>query len=275
MILEGNTRGFGAELARHLLNPRDNDHVTVHGVEGFVADDLFGAFAEAEAIAQATQCQKYLFSLSLNPPQDQPVSVDLFEATITEAEQELGLVGQPRAIVFHEKNGRRHAHVVWSRIDVASMTAINMPHYKRKLTRQAHQIYLKQGWDVPKGFERFEERDPLNTSRQEAQQAKRTGLDRAVLKAMFQGCWEQSDSGTTFTAALQSRGYVLARGTRRGVVAVDAEGKVWSLSRWCGVKPRELARKVGDLDRLPDVDAATALARGAPSSDRAPPDPAF
>ncbi len=23
MILEGNTRGYGAELARHLLNPRD------------------------------------------------------------------------------------------------------------------------------------------------------------------------------------------------------------------------------------------------------------
>ena len=33
MILEGNARGFGAELAVHLLNPRDNDHVTVHAVE--------------------------------------------------------------------------------------------------------------------------------------------------------------------------------------------------------------------------------------------------
>ena len=40
MILEGNERGFGAELAQHLLNPKDNDHVTLHAVEGFVADDL-------------------------------------------------------------------------------------------------------------------------------------------------------------------------------------------------------------------------------------------
>ena len=275
MILEGNTRGFGAELARHLLNPRDNDHVTVHGIDGFVADDLFGAFAEAEAIAQATQSQKYLFSLSLNQPQDQLVSVDLFEATIVGAEKQLGLVGQPRAIVFHEKNGRRHAHVVWSRIDVASMTAINMPHYKRKLTRQAHEIYLEQGWDVPKGFERFEERDPLNASRQEALQAKRAGRDRAALKAMFRECWEQSDSGAAFAAALHARGYVLARGTRRGVVAVDADGKVWSLSRWCGIKPRELARKVGDLEHLPDVETATKQARGMPLPDRATPDLAF
>ena len=275
MILEGNTRGFGAELARHLLNPRDNDHVSVHGIDGFVADDLFGAFAEVEAIAQATQCQKYLFSLSLNPPQDQSVSVDLFEVTIAEAEKQLGLVGQPRATVFHEKSGRRHAHVVWSRIHATSMTAVNMPHYKRKLTRQAHQIYLKQGWDVPKGFERFEERDLLNTSQQEAQQAKRAGQDRAALKAMFQECWTQSDSGPAFAAALLSHGYALARGARRGVVAVDADGKVWSLSRWCGVKPRELSRKVGDLTHLPDVEAATAQAREIPSQDRVVPDLAF
>ena len=68
MILEGNERGNGAELARHLMNARDNEHVTVHAVDGFIADDLFGAFAEAEAIAGATQCTNYLFSLSLNPP---------------------------------------------------------------------------------------------------------------------------------------------------------------------------------------------------------------
>lgn len=63
MILECNTRGYGAELARHLLNPVDNDHVSMHLLDGFIADDLAGAFAEAEAISQATQCQKYLFSL--------------------------------------------------------------------------------------------------------------------------------------------------------------------------------------------------------------------
>ena len=56
MIREGNKWGYGAELARHLLNRKDNGHVTIRLAEGFVADDLFGAFAEAEAINQATQC---------------------------------------------------------------------------------------------------------------------------------------------------------------------------------------------------------------------------
>ena len=152
MILEGFTRGYGAELARHLLNPVDNDHVSVHLLDGFIADDLAGAFAEAEAISQATQCQKYLFSLSLNPPLGASVSEAEFEAVVAQAEERLGLKGQPRAMVFHEKNGRRHAHVVWSRIDANEMKAINLPHFKRKLTALSREIFLEHGWEMPEGI---------------------------------------------------------------------------------------------------------------------------
>ncbi|MEM6901204.1 MAG: hypothetical protein AAF583_15720 [Pseudomonadota bacterium] len=148
MILEGNERGSGAELARHLLNPLDNDHVTVHAVEGFVSADLAGAFAEAEAIAQGTQCQKYLFSLSLNPPPGPTVPIEVFEEAIAKIEAKLGLACQPRAIVFHEKNGRRHAHCVWSRIDAGRMRAINLAHYKRKLGDISRTLYLSQNREM-------------------------------------------------------------------------------------------------------------------------------
>lgn len=67
-----------------------------------------------------------MFSLSLNPPGHETVSIDEFEAAIEATEVKLGLQGQPRAIVFHEKDGRRHARVVWSRIDAGKMKAINM-----------------------------------------------------------------------------------------------------------------------------------------------------
>lgn len=158
MILEANERGYGAELAPHLLNPRDNDHVTIHAIEGFVADDLHGALMEAEAISQATQCQKYLFSLSLNPPIGESVSVEAFEGAIAEVEKRLGLVGQPKAIIFHEKNGRRHAHCVWSRIDTTQMKAIQLSHYKRKLFDLSRELYRSHAWDMPAGFKDKEER---------------------------------------------------------------------------------------------------------------------
>ncbi len=256
MILEGNERGSGAELARHLLNPRDNDHVTIHAMHGFVADDLFGAFSEAEAISGGTQCQKYLFSLSLNPPPDQNVTVEAFEEAIAAVERKLGLVDQPRAIVLHEKLGRRHAHCVWSRIDAGHMKAIKLSHYKRKLMDVSRELYRAHDWDMPEGFKDRDARDLSNFSRQEAGQAKRAKLDPKKQKAMFQQCWNRSDSRSAFAAALWSEGYILARGDRRGFVGIDANGKTWSLSRWCNVKPKELRARLGSEDSLWSVEEA-------------------
>lgn len=253
MILEANERGNGAQLALHLLNSRDNDHVTVHSVEGFVANDLHGAFAEAEAISKATQCQNYLFSLSLNPPQGNEVPVEVFEKTIADVERKLGLVGQPRAIVFHEKKGRRHAHCVWSRIDAGRMRAINISLYKRKLMEISRDLYLAHDWQMPDGFNDQTKRDPLNFSRAEAGQAQQAKRDPRVLKAMFRSCWEASDSRTSFAAALKEQGFALARGNRRGFVAVDTDGKIWSLSRWCGVAPKEMRARLGPEADLPSL----------------------
>lgn len=268
MILEGNERGFGGELARHLLNPRDNDHVTVHAVDGFIAADLTGALAETEAIAQGTQCQKYLFSLSLNPPPTANVTVEEFEETIARIEKKLGLTGQPRIIVFHEKNGRRHAHCAWSRINANQMRAINLSHSKRKLMDVSIALYREHGWEMPNGFRKYLEADPLNFSHAEAGQAKRTGHDTKALKALFKNCWAQSDSRPAFAAALWAEGYCLAKGDRRGYVAVDAEGKIWSLSRWCDIKPKELVARLGEPDDLPSTEASLRLFEGLPALER-------
>ena len=259
MILEGNERGNGAELAQHLMNARDNGHVTVHAIDGFVSDDLFGAFTEVGAIAAATQCQKDLFSLSLNPPPEARVDVAVFEAVANRVAQAIGLAGQPRALVFHEKNGRRHAHCVWSRIDGTKLRAINIPHYKRKLMAISRELYIEHGWDMPAGFEDWQRRDPLNYSRQESGQAKRVKHDAQTLKAMFQKCWQVSDNRSSFEAALWTEGYVLARGERRGFVAIDAQGEIYSLSRWCGVRTKDLRARLGDPLDLPDVEEALDL----------------
>lgn len=121
MILKGSQRAGARQLSAHLLNDRDNEHVCVHELRGFVANDLRGAFVEAQAVAKGTKCRQHLFSLSLNPPVGARVREADFEKAAEAAERALGLVSHPRAIVFHEKEGRRHAHVVWSRIDAATM----------------------------------------------------------------------------------------------------------------------------------------------------------
>jgi hypothetical protein len=137
MILIGNQRGGGRDLAAHLLKD-ENDHVMVHEVSGFACENIHGAFKEAHALSRGTKCKQFLFSLSLNPPADKDLSIQAFEHAIEQVEAKRGLTDQPRVIVFHEKKGaygpeRRHCHVVWSRIDAKEMKAIQLSHSKLKL----------------------------------------------------------------------------------------------------------------------------------------------
>ena len=117
MILKGNQRAGGAQMAKHLLNSTQNEHIKVHEVRGFMASDVLGALNEAYAMSKGTKCKQFMYALSLSPPQDEKVPVSVFENTLERVEKKLGLEGQPRVVVFHEKEGRRHAHCVWSRID--------------------------------------------------------------------------------------------------------------------------------------------------------------
>jgi hypothetical protein len=254
VILKGSQRAGGLQLARHLLNDRDNDHVTVQELRGFVSDDLPAAFNEAYAISRGTKCKQFLFSLSLNPPETERVPVDVFEHAIAEIEDKLGLSNQPRAIIFHEKEGRRHAHCVWSRIDVDRMTAINLPHYKLKLRDMSRQLYLENNWKMPRGLVSSQERNPLNFTMAEWQQAKRAQRDPRTIKETFQDCWAISDARKAFASALEERGYYLAKGDRRGFVAVDWHGEIYAVSKWIGIKTKDVRSKLGDPDDLRAVE---------------------
>ena len=260
MILKASQRGGGKQLAAHLLNTRANDHVTVHQMCGFVASDLKAALNEASAVSLGTKCKQYLFSVSLNPPADQDVPISVFEQAISEIEKRNKLVGHPRAIVFHEKEGRRHAHCVWSRINVEKMKAVNLSHFKLKLRELSRELYLENDWQLPSGLMNSEARDPLNFDLDEWQQALRAKVDPKELKAMFAECWAASDGRQSFEAFLRERGYILARGDRRGFVAVDWRGEVYSLSRWIGKKTKELNAQLGTPDACQSVNDAKAIA---------------
>ena len=253
MILKGSQRGGAKALADHLMNDRDNDHVTVLEVSGFMADDLHGALSEAHAISKATKCTQFMFSLSLNPPQDHVGSEQDFLDAADCAEKALGLNGQPRAIIMHEKEGRRHAHVVWSRIDGDAMKAINLPHFKNKLTSLSRELYLDHGWVLPEGLQTNGGKSPLNFSLAEWQQAKRIGLDPREIKQVFRDAWERSDNLSALGNALGERGYFLAKGDRRGFVAVDVNGAIYSLPKWISEKSKAVTQKLGSPDGLSPV----------------------
>jgi hypothetical protein len=154
----------------------------------------------------------------------------------------------------HEKEGRRHAHVVWSRIDADEMKAINLPHFKNKLRDLSRDLFLDHGWVLPDGLATYGNKSPLNFTLEEWQQAKRQGLDPREIKQAFQQAWERCDSQIGFKNALEDRGYFLARGDRRGFVALDVDGNVHSIAKWTGLKVKDVKVKLGSPENLPSVD---------------------
>lgn len=258
MIIVASQRSGASALADHLMNTQDNDHVHVSQVEGFIADDLHGALDEAYAISKATQCTQFMFSVSLNPPEGAFLEEQEFHDAADRIANLMGLSDQPRALVIHEKQGRRHAHVVWSRIDAETMTAINLPHFKLKLRNLSKELFLDHGWDLPNGLKTYGQKDPLNFTLAEWQQAQRIGVDPREMKQLFQDAWAQSDDLKSLKNALSDKGLYLAKGDRRGVVALDIEGNIYALARWTGVRSKEVKARLGnapDLQPVTDVSA--------------------
>ena len=258
MILKASQRGGALRLARHLLNAMDNEHVEVREVRGFVSADVAGALQEAYAVSRGTRCTRFLFSLSLSPPPGEAVPVAVYKNALERIEAALGLQGQPRIVVFHEKHGRRHGHAVWSRIDATAMTARALPWFKLRLRDIARALFLEHGWDMPPGLAKRGGRDPVNYTLAEGQQAARKGRDAGDLKRAVQACWAASDSHAAFVHALREHGLRLAKGDRRGHVAVTPEGVVVPVARAIGKPAREVRARLGAADDLPGVEAARA-----------------
>jgi hypothetical protein len=279
MILKGNQRGGGQQLAAHLLNSFDNERVEIADVRGAVARDLSGAFAEWAAEARGTKCQKFLYSLSLNPDQSQghltrAQYLELLERT----ERSLKLVGQPRAVVFHEKRDkdgivREHCHAVWSRIDTDKMKAVQISHDRLKLRTVAQDFARKHGLELPDGMKpggsRNSRTDHFNNRASEEnlaekQQQERSGVPKEVRMAELASCWHGTKTGSEFVHAMEDKGYYLARGDSGRYVVVDLYGAVHSLYRQIeDVKSSQVKERLAGypLDKLPDVESAKAYAK--------------
>ena len=105
----------------------------------------------------------------------------------------------------------------------------------RKLT-----LYLDHGWQLPKGFIEKSQKNPLNYTRAEWQQAARTNQNPKTIKSALQQCWARSDDKKSFEQALLESGYWLAKGDKRGYVAIDIHGEVYPLTRQLTAKISEL-----------------------------------
>lgn len=254
------------------MNAFDNDYVEVAQIRGAVADDLAGAFAEWEVQARgATRCSNYLYSLSINPdPRQPPLTREQYGHYADFVEQRLGLAGQPRAIIFHIKDGRDHCHIVWSRIDVERGKAIHQA-FDRETLMLATQIFAREhGIRLPERMAQWEKADRSRSYKERSNlydkhQFEATGVTKEERTRVVTDAWRASDSPQAFVQALADAGYVLATGDRPYLL-VDRYGYVSALPRLIDDRSvrtaqiRDFLEEAYPIESLPDVEEVKAQA---------------
>lgn len=268
MITFASERGLGQDLATHLLNEHDNEKMELADVRGAVAKDLHGAMAEWEFQAHSlTKAQNYLFSMSVNPWDriNGPMSRDQYFEFIDHAEKRLGLSGQPRAVVFHTKEGREHCHVVWSRTDAEEGRAVPLPFFKNTLMMVTREFARDHDLELPRGYEKGRDGKNKQLSLYEMHQQRAGGLSKEEHMEQVTDAWRQSDSPKAFVQALADRGYMLANG-KRPYVLVDLYGHMNALPKLIDDKTvrtkdiRAFLEADFPPESLPSVEQARAIA---------------
>ena len=268
MIIKGGSRAAPAQLARHLQRVDTNERVDIVELTGALSDTLAGAFYDWQAMSEGTKGKRGLYHANIDPAKQYTLTKEQEARCVDLLEEELGLQGQPRAVVRHEKHGRAHLHVVWCRTDweQGNLKRDNNNYYAHE--RASKRLELEFGHElVPGKFaKRDREKQPefprAEVNHAEWQQAERTGMDAAERKEQITALRAAADNAEAFKAALEEAGYVLARGDKRGLVLVDGEGEVFSVSRHVtDIKGKELKAFMASIDQaaLPTVEEAKAI----------------
>jgi hypothetical protein len=262
VIIKGKSRAGPQQLATHLGNAEKNERVSLIETRGTVAQDLRGAFVEMDAYAVGTHCEKSLYHAAISPAPPHRLTDDQRTEAVDALEARLGLDGHARVVVMHEKLGRQHIHVVWSRIDLEKMRSVSDSHNYRKHEEVARDLERRFGHDRVQGahHERDGVKRPDRTaSRAELQQQDRTGITGKMVKDEVTAAFRASDGPAAFRAALEERGYLLARGDRRDYVIIDRKGGVHSLARRIdGMKAAALREFMAAMnpESVPDIEHA-------------------
>lgn len=233
MVIRGKTRGNGSQLANYLLTKGDNEIVNVLDIQGTAhPDNLQKSLLEMSLTSELTKSDKGLYHAQINPAigEDSKMQPSDWLKAAKILEKELGLEGQKRAIVLHEKKGRVHAHVVWERYDHAKgiMISDSFSRLAQDRARKSMEISFEQN------------------------QTPHRNIQKAKIKEELSDLWATSKGGEHFIALAKTKGYSIGIGRERPYVVFDDTGRSFDLVKQIrGVKTKDVR------DRFKGIDLST------------------
>ena len=268
MIIKGGSRGGPGQLAAHLQRTDTNERIRVLDLHSGLGD-LAATFRDWQTLSEGTRGTKGLYHVNIDPDARYDMTEAQWARCVNVLEKELGLEGQPRAVVMHEKKGRQHIHVVWCRTDLDTMTlrddGFNYLAHERASLKLEREFGHEQ---VPgKHAKRDRVKQPefprSDINHAEWQQAERSKVSIEQRRAQNRALKAASDNGQAFKNAIEEAGYVLAQGDGRDFVLVTAQGSILSLGRELKMKADDIRAFMADVDHaaLPTAAEAKAMQR--------------
>ncbi len=259
MISKGTAHNNGARLAHYLITSQHGQQAELWQLRGFAADNIKDAFRDVQIMAAGTRAEQPFFHVQVRLPDFEDLTRTQYERIADRIEAKLGLSGQPRAIAFHtyEDSGHAHMHIAWSRIDQETMTAKPLPYFKFRLKEVSRELEIK--FDLTRVRNEVEGPIRYAPTRAEDEQARRLGVDIREIRRNIRDCYDRSDCGRSFEAALAHQGLILAKGERRDFLVIDEAGGMHALGkRILGVSAAVTRDRLSDLDRehLPSIEQA-------------------
>lgn len=263
MIVNGASRRSVAFWARHLQNDKKNDRAELKEIRGLGATNLKDALLEMQEEAQHTRCENFFYQANFNPTSDERLTEEQWERVFEIFEKHRGIPpGQARVVYEHEKEGRVHRHVIWSRINLDTMKAwpdrldAKVCHAASK--EIAEELGLQHARS-PYDKDREGDRPARAPKSYEMFRGLRSGIDPREIKAEVTRLYRESRDAGDFAERLRQQGYRLARGDRRDFCLIDCAGDAHSLARRIdGVNAKQLRAFMKDIDlnALPTVEKA-------------------
>jgi hypothetical protein len=235
MIINGGSRRNARFFAKHLANAEENERVTLCEIRNLASVSIAEAFQEMEAIAMGTRCTNYFYHANINPLSTETLTPERWHRAIDVLEEKLCLIRHARFVVEHEKKGRVHRHVVWLRIDVNRMRAVEMTDDYEKHQATARQLErefgLAQGLSVLGPQNQKGKRPARRPKSWETFRGNESGLDPHLMTQAITALYHGSKDAKEFASRLQEYGYQLVKGDRRDFCIVDTAGHKHSFAR--------------------------------------------
>jgi len=255
MIINGGSRSNAAFFARHLMNGEQNERVTLVEMRNLAADNVADAFREMAAVAMGTLCQNYFYHANINPRENEELAAAQWQTAVDTLEKRLGLEGHARFVVEHRKQGRTHRHVIWSRIDIKSMTAVVMADDYEKHQAVARELekafHLGKVSSVSGRTRASGPRPSRRPKTWESFRGQKSGIDPFAMKQTVTRLYRAAKNGPDFASQLSAHGYQLVRGTTADFCILDEAGHLHSLARRIdGVTSADLRAFMVDIAAL-------------------------